>query len=170
MLYYFNCLKIFNLGFRWWKPFTTIFRGLVHRADTYNLKLKEFIKKLTCKKHVFKVYILLFRLSHMGPSQARPLPRLLLPIAVNFKSNNNHFKRDLSITNIFYFPTFFCENIVIVLTFKVAFPSPASPQRSLTSYFFTLSNNLTFFVANLHHFFPWQVIVCSLFFHSPGNS
>ena len=94
------------------------------------------------------------RLSHMGPSQARPLPRLLLPIEVNFKSNNNHFKRDLSITYIFYFPTFFCENIVIVLTFKVAFPSPASPQRSLTSYFFTLSNNLTFFVANLHHFFP----------------
>ena len=94
------------------------------------------------------------KLSHMGSSQARSLPRLLLPTAVNFKSNNNHFKRDLSITYIFYFPTFFCENIVIVLTFKVAFPSPASPQRSLTSYFFTLSNNLTFFVANLHHFFP----------------
>ena len=122
MLYYFNCLKIFNLGFRWWKPFTTIFRGLVHRADTYNLKLKEFNKKITCKKHVFKVYILLFRLSHMGPSQARPLPRLLLPIAVNFKSNNNHFKRDLSIHILF--PNIFLWKHCYSVDFQSCFSQP----------------------------------------------
>ena len=76
-------------------------------------------------------WILSKRLSHMGPSRARPQPKSLLLTAVNFKTTTTTAKR---------FKTYFISNIFLwkhcySVDFQSCFPSPPTLFNKLLFYF-----------------------------------